>query len=253
TLRRTVDITVVIPSVTIPESIGLTGDEPPRHTNPHNFPVLYLLHGYGNNHATWTGYTNVELYAEERNIAVVMLSAENKFYIDHGNNDLFYEFIENELPDFITGMFPISQRPEDTFIAGLSMGGYGTLVHALGNPEKYRAFGSFSGAVKVNPNSPFSGETGEIDPKNDPLDLAKRLSASGKPFPEMYIACGDQDMVIEANRTFVAELRAMGQTPTWDEVPGYGHEWRFWNLQVERFLDWIPRTDFYADGGRRQV
>ena len=47
----------------------------PQHTRAEKYPVLYLLHGFGNNHATWTGYTNLELYAEERNIAVVMISA----------------------------------------------------------------------------------------------------------------------------------------------------------------------------------
>ena len=79
TLKRTVDITVIIPSVTIPESMGMTLAEgkKPRHQKADKYPVLYLLHGMGNNHAQWTGYTNVELFAEERNMAVVMLSAEN--------------------------------------------------------------------------------------------------------------------------------------------------------------------------------
>src|SRR6516162_11050818 len=81
TLRRTVDITVIIPTPTFPDAAGLTGVTP-KHTPSAPYPVLYLLHGGGNNHATWTGYTNVEFYAEERNIAVVMPSGENKFYVD---------------------------------------------------------------------------------------------------------------------------------------------------------------------------
>src|SRR5207302_6439831 len=70
TLGRTVDITVVIPTPTIPDSMGMTGVTP-KHTPSAPYPVLYLLHGGGNNHATWTGYANVEFYAEECNIAVV--------------------------------------------------------------------------------------------------------------------------------------------------------------------------------------
>ena len=81
TLGRTVDITVVIPTPTFPDSLGMTGVTP-NHTPSAPYPVLYLLHGGGNNHATWTGYANVEFYAEERNIAVVMPSGENKFYVD---------------------------------------------------------------------------------------------------------------------------------------------------------------------------
>lgn len=85
-LKRTVDITVVLPSVTIPEAMQLPmpGKEnpvPPTHEVKEKYPVLYLLHGMGNNHAQWTGYTNVELFAEERNMAVVMISGENKFYL----------------------------------------------------------------------------------------------------------------------------------------------------------------------------
>ena len=152
TLRRTVDITVVVPSPTIPDSMGMTGDGKPSHTPKEKYPVLYLLHGMGNNHATWTGYTNVELFAEERQIAVVNLSAENKSYVNLAGDD-FFTFVSEELPDFVCGMFPISREPEHTYIAGLSMGGYGTLVHALNHPERFRAFGAFSAAVQLNPEA----------------------------------------------------------------------------------------------------
>ena len=94
TLMRTVDIDVILPSVTIPESMGMSGEKP-HHDYSKKYPVLYLLHGFGNNHAQWGGYTSVELFAEERQIAVVMISGENKYYIDHPQ-DAFYDFIENE-------------------------------------------------------------------------------------------------------------------------------------------------------------
>ena len=93
TLMRTVDIDVILPTVTIPESMMNQGKI--HHDYHQKFPVLYLLHGFGNNHAQWCGYTNVELYAEERQIAVVMISGENKKYIDQ-DEDLFADFIENE-------------------------------------------------------------------------------------------------------------------------------------------------------------
>ena len=119
TLHRAVDITVIVPSICFPEMMAPN----PSHAKAEKYPVLYLLHGYGNNHATWNGYTSVELYAEERNIAVVMLSAENKSYINHGGDDNYFDFISHELPEFVQSMFPVSSRPQDTYIAGLSMGG----------------------------------------------------------------------------------------------------------------------------------
>ncbi|MBQ9611068.1 MAG: alpha/beta hydrolase fold domain-containing protein [Lachnospiraceae bacterium] len=269
TLHRTVDITVVIPSVTIPESMGMGASDidgvpddlavlkgNKRHTKDHKYPVLYLFHGYGNNHAQWTGYTNVELFAEERNIAIVNISAENKSYVKNGGDD-FYSFIEDELPDFICGMFPVSDRPEDTYVAGLSMGGYGTLVHALSRPEKYAAFGAFSAAVDINPASLSGGEGADkpVDPSISPLALADKLIADGTPFPKAYIAIGGKDFLLDANRAFRDKLTNAGIEVTYEEIPEYGHEWRFWNIEVERFLDWIQpiRTDAYAKAGKRQV
>lgn len=270
TLKRTVDITVVIPSITIPESFvkgaakiggvenageALKGfDMTPvaDYVGRPKFPVLYLLHGMGNNHATWTGYTNVELFAEERNIAVVMISAENKSYVNIGG-DKFYDFIENELQDFVKGNFHVSDRPEDTYIAGLSMGGFGTLVHALSNPEKYCALGAFSAAVQLNPSSLSGDDEKPINPQYDPMTLAEGIYKNGEKFPQMYIACGEKDFLIEANTSFKDRLIEMGNDVTWVTMPEYGHEWRFWNIQIEKFLDWLPRTDAYANGGKRQI
>lgn len=258
TFKRTVDITVVVPSVTIPESMGMSatgevGKANCSHSKDNKYPVLYLLHGYGNNHATWTGYTNVEMYAEERNMAVVMISAENKFYVNHSNDDSFFDFIEKELPDFVCGMFPISRKPEDTFIAGLSMGGYGTLIHALTNPEKYAALGAFSAAVGVM-DEMMSASSKELNAELDPATAAKKNVEAGKKLPKMYIACGAKDFLFEADKSFRDEMIKLGADVTWEEHPDYGHEWRFWDMYVEKFLDWVPRTDAFAPaGGKRQI
>jgi S-formylglutathione hydrolase FrmB len=126
------------------------GNGPVTHVLPAKFPVVYLLHGFANNHAQWTGYTNVELYAEERRIAIVNISAENKAYAKVGADD-FKRFVSEELPEFVTNYFPISTAPEDTYIAGLSMGGYGALMHGLTRPERYHAIGAFSAGFGHQP------------------------------------------------------------------------------------------------------
>ncbi len=263
TLKRTVDITVVIPSVTIPESMGMTGDGSCTHTPTEKYPVLYLLHGMGNNHATWTGYTNVELYAEERQIAIVNLSAENKSYVKIGGDD-FFQFVSEELPDFVCGMFPVSREPEHTYIAGLSMGGYGTLVHAFSHPQRFKALGAFSAAVSINPYELAMGKIAKLDeefqkkmdsqdPAISPQALAQKVKAEGKPFPKVYFACGKKDGIFDTNVAFRDKLVSLGADVTWDEHPDYGHEWRFWDLEIEKFLDWLPRTDGYAKAGKRQI
>lgn len=242
TLKRSVDLTVVIPSVTVPESFGMDG-KTPSHAVGDKYPVLYLLHGMGNHHGDWTSYSNVEFFAEERNIAVVMISGENKFYKCTADGDDFFAFLNKEVPEFVTNMFPISDRKEDSFIAGLSMGGYGALLHGMNRPDRYAAIGAFSAAVGVVPNT--TQADGDVV-----YDMEKLAEAE---MPPIYLACGTEDMLYQANLQFRDILKNAGRDVTWIEEEGYGHEWRFWNRQVEEFLKWIPRTDSYAELGVRKI
>ena len=231
TLKRTVDIDIILPTVSIPES--LMSDDVHHHYDS-KFPVLYLLHGYGNNHAQWCGYTNIELYAEERQIAVVMISGENKMYIDK-NNDLFSTFIQNELREFVTNTFPISSRREDSYIAGLSMGGFGALFNGMSRPDLYRAIGAFSPAVEME------GVSESV------YSVLNDYTAQNQ---DIFITCGDQDFVYQTDVKFVKALKEKNVQHTWISVKDYKHEWRFWDLSVERFLDWLPRSDAYANNKR---
>lgn len=84
-------------------------------------------------------------------------------------------------------------------------------------------------------------------------DLAKKVKEEGKKFPKIYAACGTADFLFDSCKAFAEELKELGADVTWDEVEGYAHEWRFWNLEVERFLDWLPREDTYAKKGRGAI
>lgn len=252
TLKRAVDITVIIPSTTIPESLGFD-NKTPNHQIKEAFPVVYLLHGYGNNHVTWTGYTNIELYAEERNIAVVMISAENKAYVNHEYGESFFTFLSEELPQFVSSMFPVSSHPDNTYMAGLSMGGYGSLIHGLTNPGGFKAIGAFSAAISLNPNTLFGGKDQPVAEKYQPHHLLENTKESSLESLPIYLSCGEKDFLIEENLTFMKALISKGFHVTWKTHPDYGHEWRFWDQEVEAFLDWIPRTDYYASLPMRKV
>ncbi len=84
-------------------------------------------------------------------------------------------------------------------------------------------------------------------------DLARKLAADGKKFPKIYMSCGEKDFLYDANVNFRDELKTLGADVTWTQNPSYGHEWRFWNEQVEAFLDWLPRTDYYGLQGKRSI
>ena len=115
------------------------------------YKVLWLLHGTYGDYSDWVRKTNVELYAYQRKIAVVMPSASNSNYADW---DCFalgykvYSYFTEELMPMIYASFPISNKREDNYIAGLSMGGKGAFLYALNHPELFNACYSFSFAPR---------------------------------------------------------------------------------------------------------
>ena len=268
-LNRAVDINVILPTMCGPE----VAVKPHTHAVPAPYPVLYLLHGGINDYSTWERYTSIERYAEERRIAVVTFSSENKCYRDIDSagyedfifgRDHIYTFATEELPDFVTSIFPISKKPEDTYVAGLSMGGMGTLSFALNHPERYHAIGVLSamtmgGSLKFTPydeNTSFDPDAKGYmyDEKYDTRLLLKKRAEEGVKLPAIYTAMGDKDFGIERYREFLKEMDSLGIPYTYEIVPGYDHEWAFWDMEIQKFLDWLPRTDYYyLDNPKRRI
>ena len=241
-MGRAVDVVIAVPSPVFSE---IWGSSQPKYAPENKYPVLYFLGGIGNDCNSVFDYTRVQLFAEEYNIAVVSISGENKFYADV-TAEKFSEFLEEELPTLVSGYFPISTRAEDRYIAGLSMGGYGALLHFLRCPESYRAVGCFSGAV-----GRFDyAETDEGKDYNIYRLFDKRLK-EGVALGDIYLSCGKQDFILDCSLKLKKYLEDNKVKFTWKEVGGYGHEWRFWDEQLEQFMQWLPRTDFYKDKHRK--
>ena len=255
-LNRSVTINVILPTLTSPEAFAPS----PSHAVKEKYPVLYLLHGGINDYSTWERYTSIERYAEERRIAVVTFSSENKCYMDVNasgkenpifGRDHLYTFASEELPEFVTNIFPVSKEPEHTYIAGLSMGGMGTLTCALNHPERYKAIGVFSAC-------PFDGTLGGEVLTQDPLYNTQRLLEEAgrqkKKLPAIYAAIGGDDWGFAGFEKFLKDMDELQIPYTSDIIPGYGHEWAFWDIEIQRFLDWIPRTDwYYRDSPKRPL
>lgn len=242
-LGRAVDIVIAVPSPVYPEILGYGSKA--EFSPVAKYPVLYLLGGIGNDCNSIFDYTRVQLFAEEYNIAIVTVSGENKFYADLGA-EKYSEFLEEELPTLLSGYFPISERSEDTYIAGLSMGGYGALLHFLKRPERFCAVGCFSGAV-----GKFDyAETAEGKDYNIYNLLESRLKGRSK-LGSIYLSCGSEDFIKDCSYKLKKYLEDNKVKFTWKELNGYGHEWRFWDGQIEEFLKWLTRTDYYKDKQRK--
>lgn len=210
--------------------------------------TLYLLHGLSDDHTTWCRRTSIERYAEEYGIAVVMPAVNRSFYADMAHGAKYWTFVSEELPRLARSFFPLSERREDNFAAGLSMGGYGAFKLGLSHPDRYAAVASLSGAVDVNRlvAEGFGGDTRNIvgDPASVPgssidlFALAERVA--GRPgAPLLYQCCGTEDFLYEDNVRFREHCRGLGLPLTYEEEPGT-HEWGYWDLKIRRVLSWLP-------------
>src|SRR5688572_8749608 len=144
TLELSTSMTVLLPQQTRTQ-IGMAG----AGAGEHGAPVLYLLHGLSDDHTIWQRRTSIERYAAPLGLAVVMPAVHRSFYTDERHGGRFWAFLSDELPALVGEFFRVSARREDTYVAGLSMGGYGAFKWALRQPERFAAAASMSGALDV--------------------------------------------------------------------------------------------------------
>lgn len=216
-------------------------------------PVAYLLHGMFGDYDSWIRYSNVDRYAQNRRIAVVTCSAANSFYQDMAFGPAYETFFTRELPAYICALFPVSSRREDTFIGGLSMGGYGAWHLALAAPERYSKAASLSGALdlvtlyqgmKDNPQSgPFNwtaifGNPDAIAGSHSDLFAQYHACVEKGCVPKLYQACGTEDFLYQLNLSVRDRLLAEKADLIYRESPGI-HDWNFWDREIPDVLDWF--------------
>ena len=116
-----------------------------------DMPVLYLLHGMHGDHNSWMNGSAIGRYARARGLAVIMPSVGNSFYANQKHGGRYFDYVSDELPEYIGKLLPfITKKREKTFIAGLSMGGYGALKIALRNPDRFSACAGLSGCLDMS-------------------------------------------------------------------------------------------------------
>lgn len=226
---------------------------------PGPWKVLWLLHGWSEDCTAWQRFSSVERYVQPYGLAVVMPDAHLSFYHDMEHGPAYYTHIAKELPELVARMFPVSQKREDTFIAGLSMGGYGALRVAMSQPERFAGVGCFSAAnfaeAIAEPGSPLRHDEsaqwlGWMDNifgksfqnlmggESDIYALADAALAAGKPVPKVYHCIGTEDSGYQGAQATRAYFEQKPGDPfhyRYEEGPGV-HDWRFWDAHIEPCL-----------------
>ncbi len=218
--------------------------------------TLYLLHGLSDDETIWTRRTSIERYVAPLGLAVVMPAVHRSFYTNMESGGAFETFIAEELPRIARSFFPLSERREDTFIAGLSMGGYGAFKMALNYPDRYAAAASLSGALDIVAHT--SREEFEERPdlikdvraifgenptlqgtRHDLFGLLDRHAKEKTSLPRLFACCGEDDSLYARNLAFRDRATSRGIELTWMSDPGYAHTWDYWDLRIQTVLDWM--------------
>jgi len=213
--------------------------------------VLYLLHGLSDDHTIWSRRTSIERYAADYPLVVVMPDVHKSFYCDMAHGSNYWKFAAEELPMLVQRWLNVSSDGKKTFVAGLSMGGYGAMKLALGRPGQYAAAASLSGALDLaahidddwdEPQArTFEAVFGDLrtlpDSGNDLIAQLGNLSAA--PETDFYVCCGTDDFLFQDSVTFRDKAVEAGLHLTYEESAG-DHEWSFWDTHIQRVLEWLP-------------
>ena len=257
TLLTNTDVRVVIPTPDEP----FQPDDTPFYAPGKKYQVLYLLHGAHGDCTVWTRNTGIERYAQEYKLAVVSASVTNSCYLDMAHGGRFLTYMTKELPAFINAMFPVSTKREDTFIAGMSMGGYGAFRVGLADPQRFSCIVSLSGALDITeriagktkgaPNSvrleDVFGDRQVAGTDDDNLWRIEQLMKQGARLPKFYQCCGTEDFLYEQNLRVRDKLRELRVDLTYDEGPGI-HNWDYWDPQIRKVLKWLPLKGTLVEG-----
>jgi S-formylglutathione hydrolase FrmB len=122
-------------------------------SSPNLYPVLYLLHGYGGKFFSWNDLSNLPEDASNHNLIIVCPTGENSWYWDSPVNpkSQYETYVSKELVNYVDDNYNTLKSNKGRAIAGLSMGGHGSLWLAINHPDVFGACGSMSGGVDVRP------------------------------------------------------------------------------------------------------
>ena len=216
--------------------------------------VLYLLHGLHGGCTDWLENTRVAKYAHEHGYIVVCPAAGNSFYADMVYGPHYFTYVAHELPALIEQTMNIKHTRANTYIAGLSMGGYGAMRIALTRPDFFTAVAAFSGAldaervfIDLPQQDEFRkrlaisvvGHELKVPPEGDLFTLATAL-ADKEIKPRVLVTCGGEDFLLDGNRKFDTHMKGLPFDYQYKEWPGV-HDWNFWEESLPVMFEFFSQ------------
>lgn len=217
------------------------------------YKVIYMLHGTTGNSMDWVRYTMLPLYACEHNVVFIIPEVANTWCRNIPDRGNFFDYVVDELPDIMGGMFNISDKREDVAIMGNSAGAYSAMKCALLRPQQYGLCCAFSTACvhldeyidylrsqrseeMENPHlRSVYGPNLEYTDDDVLLKLAEKVSLQSIK-PKIYMTIGKQDFLYDPNQVFSSEMERLSFDYTYETWDG-GHDWYFWDQSIKKALE----------------
>lgn len=239
---------------------------PDYESSQRSYPIVYLLHGYTDDNTAWLQFGEINRYAD-KGIAdgtippmiIVMPDADSTWYIDsYDGKEKYEDFFFSEFIPAIESQYHIKSQKRYRGIAGLSMGGYGTLIYSLKHPDMFSAAAPLSAAVfdddalKDMPDDNYDRAFGQLYGrtlkgekrlsnawyKNSVLKLVEQKSTDDLKKVRYWIDCGDDDFLTKGNCLLHIALSEK-QVPHEYRVRDGAHNWVYWRTGITDALKFI--------------
>ncbi len=233
---------------------------PDYETSNRTYPVLYLLHGAGDNQTGWTQYGEVlstanKAIANGTATAMIIVTPDaGTVHQGYFNVDgwLYEDFFFNELIPFIEKNYRVKATKRSRAVAGLSMGGGGAFMYALRHPEMFSSacplsasvgagsFEDFKQRYKSSQNTADSTINSNFN-KNTIIGLIGNMPDKQKTEVRWYIDCGDDDFLYEGNAMAHILMRKKN-IPHEYRVRDGGHTWTYWREALPKVLEFVSES-----------
>ncbi len=220
------------------------------------YPVLYLLHGGGGTHVDWptqgrlADVANPLIEANQVSEMIIVCPEAGKTFMNYFNNpDWMYEdYFFQELIPHIESTYRVIADKDHRAIAGLSMGGQGTVVYASHHPEMFCAAYTMSGYLYrhdnlfwIDFNDPVQGKVHQLVEDNNCVKFVQNAATEkieAMKTVKWFIDCGDDDFTFKANTEFVLAMAEAG-IPYQFRVRDGGHTWEYWHTALYNVLPFV--------------
>ena len=229
------------------------------HSN-REYPVLYLLHGAGDDHTGWVQFGEVKSIADKTNkeglstsMIIVMPDAQTGkrgYFNDIDNNWNYEDFFFQEFIPFIEKKYRIKSEKRYRAIAGLSMGGGGSFIYALRHPEMFSSACPLSGNMgKLSYNAFYESNEEKLKKyrrekvfnyysNHNALSIIQNQTDENLKSVRWYIDCGDNDFLYEGNSLVHIALKKRG-VPHEYRVRDGAHNWTYWRSALPEVLSFV--------------